>query len=157
MALASKIDPGKAVNLALIIVGSIAGLAAVFFIYGKLKGAWTAALDKGKDLIDAGAVNPAKLSYTTAQYQGWANQLYDALDGIGSADVDLVISLFKRMNTYEDVMALQRAYGIRSVGNFSWDSRDRDLGQSLRWGLKSASNVEKVNAILASKNINFSF
>lgn len=163
MAALSKVDPGKAFNIALIIVGSVAGLVALLFLFGKIKAFITGAFDAGKDVIDAGAANPAKQSYTQAQYKGWADQLYDTLDGIGSANIDTVLSILGKMNTYEDLMALNRAYGTRDVGNFTWDSTSRDLGQSLRWAFtsgwlsSSASDMDKINALLASKNINYTF
>lgn len=91
-------------------------------------------------------IDESSMSYPNAQYKIFADRLYIAMKGFGT-DEQKIYDVFNRMKTYSDVQALVVAFGVRDGETLSeWLNGDL-----------SASEMAHLNAILASKSINFKF
>jgi len=104
-----------------------------------------------KELENAGEV----ASYTQSQYAAFADALFAAMDGFGT-DEDAIYNIFYKMNNKIDVLKLIDAYGVRNKAVLTWFSSSTNLNDSLKDEL-SASELSKLNGILQSKGIDYSF
>jgi hypothetical protein len=87
-----------------------------------------------------------KQNYSDGQYSIWAQQLFVAMSGLGT-DENAIYRVFGYMVNDLDVAKLIRAFGVKD---------DESLGEWLAGDLDS-SEIEKVNKILATKNIKYRF
>lgn len=88
-----------------------------------------------------------KKSYTNSQYNGFADDLYIAMKGIGT-DEDMIGNVMSKMQNDLDVIALNNAYGIRD---------GYDLKTWLRNDLSPSDMNRYVNNILRQKGITKTF
>lgn len=167
--------PGWAKGVvAVIIVGGIA--FATWKIYKLVKGIGEGAGEAFRDLKEKGDVK-AELaesakkeppSYSDTEYENFANTLFAAMDGAGT-DYDKIESVFMKMKNKTDVLSVINFYGIRKLNSGIWWGNDKtgnlaecladELGQQegiLNYLLKK-SELENLNDILASKNIDYKF
>lgn len=88
------------------------------------------------------------------QAQNIAEKIFAAMDGAGTNETALY-NAFEQINSYSDLMMVMKAFGKRK-GSWSWFGEESGL---VEWINNDCSNSEiaKINAILASKNIDFSF
>ena len=91
-------------------------------------------------------INNNKLSYQLAEYSLMANSLFTAMDGMGTNE-QVIYNVFNRLKNIDDLYQLITSFGVKS---------DQTLQQWLIADL-SSSELEKVNQLLSSKNINFQF
>lgn len=91
-------------------------------------------------------IDTAKLTLTNVQLNTIVEKLYKAMSGIGT-DLDGVYSAFEMVNTRSDVLAV--------IGNFGM--KDGESLSEWLYGDLSQDEINHVNAILASKNINYQF
>ena len=95
-----------------------------------------------------------KQSYTDGQYKIFADAIYSAgFDALFGTDEDTIYGVFNRMNNDLDVSKLIQAFGMRRI---EFSTRTDSLAGFLRSELDS-SELQKVNNILASKNIKYRF
>lgn len=91
-------------------------------------------------------IDTNQITITQAQFNTYASSLYAAMDGVGT-DEDKIYAVFRAMNTRADVLQLIKTFGVKD---------SQTLTEWLHGDL-SASEIEKVNTILAGNNINYSF
>lgn len=136
-----------ATKYALMAAAVIILLAAVVYIVLKLKKSISTGIKLAENTSEANKeISTEKLTLTSSQYNTLASKLYAAMAGIGT-DEEAVYDAFRSINTYSDLMQLMSVFG----------SKD---GLTLREWLfddLSASDINKVNEILASKSINYKF
>lgn len=96
----------------------------------------------------------SEVTMTQQQASALADKLYSAMDGSGTNE-QKIYSVFDQINSYSDLMMVMKAFGERK-GFWGWFGSKSGL---VEWINDDCSNDEiaKINAILASKNINFSF
>ena len=132
---------------ALIASAVIILLAAVLYIVLKLKKSISTGIKLAENTSEANKeISTERLTLTSSQYNTLASKLYAAMAGIGT-DEEAVYDAFRNINTYSDLMQLMSVFG----------SKD---GLTLREWLYddlSASDINKINEILASKSINYKF
>lgn len=99
-------------------------------------------------------ITASEVTLTEFQAKSLADRLYSAMEGAGSNE-DKIYSVFNEINSYSDLMMVMKAFGERK-GFWNWFGSKSGL---VEWINDDCSNDEiaKINAILASKNINFSF
>ena len=133
-----------------ILIGSVIGLLAlivVVFLIVKFK-------SKFKDMItNTKLVNNLEteiktddITLTQAQFNSYASALYSAMKGWGT-DEEKIYNVFRQMNTRSDVLQLIKVFGVKD-GDTLTEWLNDDL---------SASEIEKINTILATNDINYSF
>ena len=133
-----------------ILIGSVIGLLAlivVVFLIVKFK-------SKFKDMVtNTKLVNSLEteiktddITLTQAQFNSYASALYSAMKGAGT-DEEKIYNVFRQMQTRSDVLQLIKVFGVKDGDTLSEWLND-DL---------SASEIEKINTILASNDINYSF
>jgi hypothetical protein len=139
------------INQAVIIKAIIVLVIALALFFAVRKFVKTVKDDKyEKDLKDE--IEADKLTYPLNQYVAFADQLHDAMAYLGTKTT-MVNSIFTKMNTLSDVLQLIIAFGVRKYYGI-WG--EKSLPQWISEEL-SQNEIEKVNTILKSKNINFSF
>lgn len=91
-------------------------------------------------------IDSSKLSLTTSQYNTIASKLYAAMAGMGT-DEDAIYDAFRGINNYSDLMRVMQAFG----------SKDNMTLREWLYDDCGADEINKINEILASKNINYKF
>lgn len=96
----------------------------------------------------------SEVTMTQQQASALADKLYSAMDGSGTNE-QKIYSVFEQINSYSDLMMVMKAFGERkSFGG--WFGSKSGLVEWINDDC-SSDEIAKINAILASKNINFSF
>lgn len=98
-------------------------------------------IEKANKEIDA-----SQITLTKVQLQTICEKLYDAMDGLGT-DIDSVYDAIGMANTRSDVLSIIATFGVKD-------------GESLSewlYGDLSQKEINHLNSILASKNINYQF
>lgn len=91
-----------------------------------------------------------KASFSKSEYNTFANQLENAMAGVGT-DGPTVFKIFNKMENNLDILNLETSFGLRS----SW-GKSYDLTEWLR-GDFSTSDMNKLNQILSQKGITKQF
>ena len=91
-------------------------------------------------------INVSKLSYQLSYYGIWANDLFTAMEGVGT-DEDAIYDIFKKMQTKDDVLQLITAFGVEDEETLT------------QWIASELSTDERdtLNRLLSGKNINYQF
>ena len=88
-------------------------------------------------------------------YQSLANDLFDAMDGYGTYEDD-IIEVFEQLRNNNDFDSLKSAFGVRTIssgrGNIFQSDFEGDMIGCLRDEL-SDSYIADINKILTDKNI----
>lgn len=136
-----------------IITYSLIGFAIVviiILIISKFSSLKSLILDnkRNQDLIDEAnqTINTEDITITQDQFSTYAGKLYKAFKGWGT-DEDAVYAVFKEMNSRSDVQQLIKTFGIKDSKTLTEWMYD-ELSQT---------DIEHINAILASKSINYKF
>jgi len=110
-------------------------------------------------------VNP---SYSPSQYEVFSQKLVQAMDSCGTSE-ESVYSVFRYMKNKADVLSLISAFGVRyyqpcassnPISYSKWLFNDKAYGGGLATWLEydlTSSEIKKINDILASNNIQYSF
>lgn len=99
-------------------------------------------------------ITASEVTITEQQAKALADKLYSAMDG-GGTNEQKIYDVFEQINSYSDLMMVMKAFGTRK-GWWNWWGSESGLAEWLNDDC-SADEIAKINAILASKNINFSF
>ena len=91
-------------------------------------------------------IKDTDVTLTPSELSNLADRLYSAMSGPGT-DEDAVYAAFRLLRTRSDLMSLIKAFGVR---------KGETLPQWLTGDL-SRREIEKLNAILVSNRINYSF
>lgn len=134
----SKLNPY--VQWAIIIIALVLIIIFIRRTFGKIKGAF--------ETLDAKAEQSKfpneKLSYPKSQYEDLADKLYNAMDGIGTYDDD-VMEVFDALQNNVDYLELKAQFGEREgYSMIEWLNSDMDSGE-----------IEEINGKLQSKGIQY--
>ncbi len=99
-------------------------------------------------------ITVSEVTITELQASAMADKLYSAMDGSGTNE-QKIYDVFEQLNTYSDLMMVMKAFGTRK-GWWNWWGSESGLVEWINDDC-SSDEVAKINAILAGKNINFSF
>jgi hypothetical protein len=91
-------------------------------------------------------IKDTDVTLTPSELSNLADRLYSAMSGPGT-DEEAVYAAFRLLRTRSDLMSLIKAFGVR---------KGETLPQWLTGDL-SRREIEKLNAILVSNRINYSF
>ena len=132
---------------------TIIGLGA-YAVYkvGKALGKKLTLSNADKDIRDAKQAGQTA-SYSAATYSQLADKVYTAVMYTWGTDEQAIYDVFNLMKNNIDVANLIKAFGKRRV---EFSTQDLELGAHLSNDLDS-SEINKVNSILASKNITYRF
>ncbi len=112
----------------------------------------------GTDIIalSESGIKPTKDETT---YKAWADTLYTALNGAISEDTDTIYRIIGNLSNKADLYKLIDAFGNREATTWGWLTALDTKGTLDQWfqSLLSNSEVDKINGILKSKNIDFQF
>lgn len=98
-----------------------------------------------------------KPSFPPVKYAEIANIIYDAIGSYSANDnEDKVYAQFGLLQNDRDLAELRKAFGLRDRRFWGMGISKMDLGTMLNNAL-SDSEIDKVNQILQSKNINYKF
>jgi len=107
-------------------------------------------------------------SYTPSQYEVFSQKLVQAMDSCGTSE-ESVYSVFRSMKNKADVLSLISAFGVRyyqpcpttnPVSYSKWLFNDKAYGGGLATWLEydlTASEIKKINDILAGNRIQYNF
>ena len=137
-----KMIIGIAVAILVIVIAIV-----IIFKYKNIK---NLILDKAANqkLIDEAntTIKVEDISITQDQFHTYAQKLYKAMKGAGT-DEKAIYEVFEAMNSRSDVQQLIKTFGVKDGENLAEWLYD-DL---------SAGDIEHINAILATKSINYQF
>jgi len=91
-------------------------------------------------------VEKNNLSFSISEFNSMANQLFNAMDGVGTSE-DVIFSVFNKLQNKDDYNQLIKSFGIRSSTSFM-SSFGGDLLVWLSDEL-SSSEIKKLNNILS--------
>ena len=132
------------------IAAAILVLVIAIVIIFKYKDIKNLILDKSANqkLVDEAntTIKVEDISITQDQFHTYAQKLYKAMKGAGT-DEKAIYEVFKAMNSRSDVQQLIKTFGVKDGENLAEWLYD-DL---------SAGDIEHINAILATKSINYQF
>lgn len=98
----------------------------------------------------------SNLSYPAAQYDVWADSIYEALNYSGS-NWTAVYGVIEQLRTNDDVVALINSYGSRPLYIFGIPSAPLNLAQAFTRESGLWNGTEDVNQILQRNGISFRF
>lgn len=132
------------------IAAAILVLVIAIVIVFKYKDIKNLILDKAANqkLVDEAntTIKVEDISITQDQFHTYAQKLYKAMKGAGT-DEKAIYEVFEAMNSRSDVQQLIKTFGVKDGENLAEWLYD-DL---------SAGDIEHINAILATKSINYQF
>jgi hypothetical protein len=139
MAAASKIDINLIIKSLLVILALIFGIVIYKKILAKVKGTRVI-----KDLDQDIVTN--NLSYPLSYYGIWAEDVYNAVEGMGTNE-QAVFDIFKKLKNKDDVLQLITAFGIKDGETLS------------QWIIGDLGDDDKatLNRLLSDKNIDYQF
>lgn len=141
---ASKINKSFLIYAAVLPISVTIVCLIVYFIYTRLRE--DKEMGVVKDEIKALEKEGITPTLSASQINSYALKLYRAMDGAGT-DEEQVFSVFNAMGNDADVLNLIKAFGLKEDENLSqWLADDF-----------SQSDLDKINNILASKNIEYRF
>ena len=137
------------IGVAAAVIGIIIVLLAVY--WGKIK-----AHIESNRLARAydDEIRKTDLTLSELQAKGIADKLFVAMDGPGT-DTQALYSAFQQIQTYSDLMLVMKQFGTQK-GTYDWFGGAQSL---IEWIADDCSKreIEKINAILAGKGINYVF
>lgn len=142
----------KGLSPAMQITVVIATLIMVFIVSRAAKSFISRMGDKADTMGESVSLinQGVKPSFSTSEYNNFANQLEKAMKGPGTKEAP-IFSIFQKMENDLDIINLNKAFGFRDT---FWGSYD--LSEWLRGDL-SHSEMTKLNTILAEKGITKQF
>lgn len=135
----NKIDFNFIIKSGIVIIALIFGLI-IYNDFKKRSSGKSAIKELDKD------IDTNYLSYPTSYYAIWAQDVYRAVNGIGTNE-QAVFDVFKKLKNKDDVLQLITAFGVKDGETLSqW--LIGDLGDD---------DKETLNRLLSDKNINYQF
>lgn len=126
------------------------------------------ASEQAKQEIDDLKRSGVGASYSKSQYETFAQKLVQAMDSCGTSE-DSVYSVFQAMKNKVDVLSLIAAFGVRyyqpcpttnPVSFLKFQLDNKAFGGGIATWLEydlTSTEIKKINNILASKGINYTF
>ncbi len=139
LALASNLDVNKIIKYVIILIVVLIAIRYIKKYVKKHKNEQVVA-----NLEQDIKVN--KLSYPLSYYPLWADELFKAMDGMGTNE-DVVFKIFGKLKTKDDVLQLITAFGVK---------KEETLTQ---WLVDDLSDDDRnaLNRLMSDKNINYQF
>ena len=146
-----EINKGQLITLGIVVVAFVAVIVLVAVKWNQIK-AWIRNKQIEKTYDEQ--IVKSEISLTAAQAQGVADKMYAAMNGPGT-DFKNLYAAFAVINSYSDLMLVIKCFGQRK-GSWNWFGSEASL---MEWIAADcdAGEISKINALLASKNINFTF
>lgn len=145
-------------------IALLGGIAIVSYkVYKKikqielLKGSKQENNEASKEL-DKVIASGGKLSYPTSQYSTYANIIWSAMDGYGT-DTDAVMRVFANLKTNADFLALNKAFGVRTISSGAFNPSS-DYKGSLSGAMVSELpnyKLRDINTSMSKKGITYKF
>lgn len=88
-------------------------------------------------------IKPEKLTFSDSEYENMAKTIDNAI-GFWTDDEEAIYQVFMKLRTNSDLLKLQTVFGTRSSGHELFEAIHRNL---------SNSEIQKINSILAERNI----
>lgn len=157
----NKVDPDTLIKLGMFIAGGVAVAFGVKKVLDYFKPERKREESESKQVITEleAEKQKQKASYPVSTYSGWASAIAQAIFGAGT-DTPVIYDIFRKLKNNTDFLMLQKAWGNpkRQVYPdwfvFYSTGRKFTLSEALRDDL-SASEIKKINSILASKGIKY--
>lgn len=130
-----------------IIVGCVLALIVVIWAIVAIKGKIGDAVTNSK-LIDEvnKEIDTNKITLTQSQINTLVSKIYTAMTGAGT-DEEAIYDAFSTLSSYSDLQQLNKTFGVKEHMTLrEWLTDDL-----------STSEINHINEILASKNINYVF
>ena len=140
------------------IIAVIIFMVLIWFFYNRFKGALMGAASKIKAGGEIAQLENAgiKPSYSDSTFEKMADDLFEAMDGIGT-DTATVFSTFKKLKNDADFIKLNAAFGVRAGSdNLFGLMEDEDLAGWIKDDL-SSTEITKLNGQLKAQGISKSF
>lgn len=138
------------IRMAVLIIVIVLALAVVAAVFWKITDIKELIVDRqaNRRLIEEAnqTIVAEDITITQDQFSTYAAKLYRAMKGPGTNE-QAIYTVFEAMNTRSDVQQLVKTYGTKD-------------GETLRewlYGDLSEDEIEHINAIFASKSINYKF
>lgn len=136
----------KEIKIVLICLAVLVVFVTGFYFYKssvKLKDVRSSndVIDKANKEIDS-----AQITLTKVQLQTICEKLFKAMDGLGT-DTDSIYEAIGMANTRSDVLSIIATFGVK----------DGETLSEWLYGDLSQNEINHLNSILASKNINYQF
>lgn len=137
----------------------VVGVVGAYLVLKKFKNAINTWINKTKQNTNVNdelenAKKENKLSFPLSQYDNFANIIETACFDVGT-DEDTIFGVFYKLKNNADFLALTKAWGNPTRRIYDWAlPYDYTLVQILRFEL-SNSDCQKINNILAKKNIKY--
>lgn len=99
-----------------------------------------------------------KPSYIQSQYSGFADALFEAMQGLGTEN-DALTATFNKMKNTLDVLYLNQAFGIRDYKDdslFGFNVKEMNLNQWISAELDDSEKKE-LNEMLSKKGIKYQY
>lgn len=146
-----SLDKGQLVFLGICAAVAIVAIVLLAVYWSKIKAYFA---DRRLERSYDKQITQSEVTISSQQAQNIAEKLYSAMEGSGTNETALY-NAFEQINSYSDLMMVMKAFGKRK-GWWNWFGSESGL---VEWINDDCSNSEiaKINAILASKNIDFSF
>ena len=141
--LLSKVDFQKIANIAKISIAVVVVVIFVWWLQRRIGG-----VIRNRRLVNASnaEIDPRQITLTNAQFNVLASKIYTAVRG-WTTQQRAVFEAFEQLNTRSDVLQLQVVFGVRN---------NRTMAQWIQRAL-TRRQVNHLNQIIASRNIDFSF
>ncbi len=143
----NKTLSSKPVQIALIGVAAVAALALIVWLALRIKNMLSSEMKNLQLIADANAeIDTSGLTLTTAQFNTLVSKLYTAMKGWGT-DEAAVYEAFQTLGSRSDLLQLIRLFGVKD---------EKTLPEWIYSDL-TQREIDKLNSILASKQINYIF
>ena len=143
------LEPKKLISIGIL---CLIAFLVIFFLWRKLKGTLKDSAAKLNEDIEIQKLQASKKqepTYSDYEYSVWADQLYAAMDGMGTTE-KTVVTIFGYMQNDVDVHKLIKAFGNRR-GTYCLSS------ENLYEWIANDHVSDEVNNVLASKGITVRF
>ncbi len=142
-----------------LLYGAIA-LLVLFFIVSRVVKMLKGLGDNTSPEAAEKEIDKNKLTFSKTEFKGFAETLEEAMDKEGT-DEDAIYEVFRKLKTRSDVLALISAFGKRTstAWTFDWLIYGQTTGTLSKWLQSdlSSSELKKINDILKTQGINYTF
>ncbi len=142
-----KLTPGQQLIVVLIIV--VVLYFAVKWIKSFLAEAKRTVTEQAE--VTALTASGMKKTYPNSTYDGWADELFEYMDGPGTNNVTQIQNIFKYLKNDLDFLMLEKAFGLR-VSSWAFFTDPTDLMDWLKSDL-SQTLIDGINAQLKLNGI----
>lgn len=136
----------------------IIAMIIIWVLWNRFKGAYTAienSVQAGGEIAQLSSQG-IKATYTTAQYNSMADDLYEAMNGWGT-DSNTIYATFKKLKNDVDFIKLDTAFGVREASDNLFGMLEEEDLQGWILDDLSKTQIDKLNKQLKNQGISKSF